>query len=50
MIALARDWLERAGAKLAPGVAVEISPTWALESHDVLIKPGCAIDTQHYFV
>jgi UDP-N-acetylglucosamine/UDP-N-acetylgalactosamine diphosphorylase len=49
MIALARDWLERAGAKLAPGVAVEISPMWALESHDVRIKPDCAIDSPHYF-
>lgn len=50
MIELAGDWLTKAGAKLKPGVAVEISPLWALEPGDVKIDAGMTIDTPQFFV
>jgi UDP-N-acetylglucosamine/UDP-N-acetylgalactosamine diphosphorylase len=50
MIDLACDWLTKAGASVAPGVAVEISPLWALEPDDVRIDRGMKIDAARYFV
>lgn len=50
MIELAAEWLDRAGAKRKAGVAVEISPLWALESGDVRIQNGTLINTDTYFV
>lgn len=35
MIALHRRWLEQAGARLAPGVAIEINPLFALDATEV---------------
>jgi UDP-N-acetylglucosamine/UDP-N-acetylgalactosamine diphosphorylase len=35
---LHRSWLEAAGAKVAPGVTVEIHPNWALDANDVAAK------------
>jgi UDP-N-acetylglucosamine/UDP-N-acetylgalactosamine diphosphorylase len=35
---LYRDWLDKAGCKVAPDVAVEISPLWALDADDVRAK------------
>lgn len=51
MIALYRQWLEAAGAKVAPGTPVEISPLFALDQEDVKakIKPGVTIDKPTYF-
>jgi UDP-N-acetylglucosamine/UDP-N-acetylgalactosamine diphosphorylase len=49
MIDLAGEWVDRAGAKRKPGVAVEISPLWALEPSDVRIEPGTKIDSPRYF-
>jgi UDP-N-acetylglucosamine/UDP-N-acetylgalactosamine diphosphorylase len=50
MIELAGEWLERAGAKRKPGVAVEISPLWALEPGDVKLEQGLTIESPRYFV
>ena len=36
--AIHREWLEAAGATIADGVQVEISPSWALEAKDVADK------------
>jgi UDP-N-acetylglucosamine/UDP-N-acetylgalactosamine diphosphorylase len=51
MIDLAADWLRRAGAEVAPGAAVEISPLAALEPGDVkkLVSPGKKIESSKYF-
>ncbi len=49
MIDLAGEWLSRAGAKVKPGVAVEISPLSALEPRDLRIEPGMVIDQPRYF-
>ncbi|HEX5445066.1 MAG TPA: UDPGP type 1 family protein, partial [Pirellulales bacterium] len=38
MIALHRLWLEAAGARIAPGVAVEISPLFALDAAETRQK------------
>lgn len=38
MIALHRRWLEQAGARVAPGVAVEINPLFALDADEVALK------------
>lgn len=38
MIALHRRWLEAAGTRIAPGVAVEISPLFALDADEVRQK------------
>jgi UDP-N-acetylglucosamine pyrophosphorylase len=35
MIALHTEWLEQAGATVAPGTAVEISPLFALDPADL---------------
>lgn len=51
MIALHRDWLADAGAKLADDVAVEISPLFALNAAELRqkITPGTAINKPTYF-
>ena len=38
MIAVHRRWLEQAGARVAPGIAVEISPAFALDAEEVRQK------------
>jgi UDP-N-acetylglucosamine/UDP-N-acetylgalactosamine diphosphorylase len=38
MIALHRRWLEQAGARVAPGIAVEISPLFALDADDAAMR------------
>ncbi|HJT33321.1 MAG TPA: UDPGP type 1 family protein [Pirellulales bacterium] len=40
MIALHRSWLEQAGANIAPGVPVEISPLFALDAKELRAKPN----------
>lgn len=51
MIALHTGWLQDAGAMVSSGVAVEISPLFALESADVAekIPAGTRIDKATYF-
>jgi UDP-N-acetylglucosamine/UDP-N-acetylgalactosamine diphosphorylase len=51
MIAQCTDWLQKAGANVAPGVAVEIDPLWALDAREVAarIEPGIRIDVPKYF-
>jgi UDP-N-acetylglucosamine/UDP-N-acetylgalactosamine diphosphorylase len=51
MIALHRRWLAEAGAKLAPGVAVEINPLWARDADEVKrqLPQGAIIDEPTYF-
>jgi UDP-N-acetylglucosamine/UDP-N-acetylgalactosamine diphosphorylase len=39
MIAQHRKWLEAAGTQVAKGVAVEISPLWALDAEAVAARP-----------
>ncbi len=48
---LAADWLRRAGAEVAAGVTVEVSPLAALEPADIgkLIAPGQKIESPTYF-
>jgi UDP-N-acetylglucosamine/UDP-N-acetylgalactosamine diphosphorylase len=48
---LATDWLRRAGADVASGAVVEISPLTALEPADVsrFVKPGVRIESSKYF-
>jgi UDP-N-acetylglucosamine/UDP-N-acetylgalactosamine diphosphorylase len=50
MVALHRRWLEAAGAKVAPNVAVEIGPLFALDADDVKkkIKSGMVISKDTY--
>jgi UDP-N-acetylglucosamine/UDP-N-acetylgalactosamine diphosphorylase len=50
LIALAADWLRRAGAKVPDGAVVEISPLFAPEPEDLAdkLKPGTAIQTATY--
>jgi UDP-N-acetylglucosamine/UDP-N-acetylgalactosamine diphosphorylase len=50
LIALASEWLARAGAKLKAGVAVEISPLFALEPGDLRVERGISIDSPKCFV
>ena len=38
MIAQHRQWLEAAGTRVAEGVAVEISPLWALDAEGVAAR------------
>jgi UDP-N-acetylglucosamine/UDP-N-acetylgalactosamine diphosphorylase len=38
MITLHTEWLKQAGADVAPGVPVEISPLWALDADDLKAK------------
>jgi UDP-N-acetylglucosamine/UDP-N-acetylgalactosamine diphosphorylase len=40
MVALHASWLRGAGVDVAPGTAVEISPLWALDAHDVARRVG----------
>ncbi|MCL4195090.1 MAG: UDPGP type 1 family protein [Thermoguttaceae bacterium] len=51
LIALHREWLSRAGARLADDVAVEISPLYALDEEEVIerIRPGTAVLEPTYF-
>ena len=51
MIALHRQWLEKAGAKVAPNIAVEISPLFALDADESASKldPNTAVTTARYF-
>ena len=51
MIALHRLWLERAGAHVAPGIAVEISPLFALDAEETAGKTGARseIKSDYYF-
>lgn len=50
MIAVARDWLRRAGAEVAE-TAVEISPLFALDAEELAtrIRPGTRVATPTYF-
>ena len=45
-----RRWLEAAGAEVAPGVQVEISPLFALDAEEVAkrVKPGTKFDKSEY--
>ncbi|HVC96694.1 MAG TPA: UTP--glucose-1-phosphate uridylyltransferase [Pirellulales bacterium] len=51
MVALHTDWLQRAGAQVAPGLPVEISPRFALDAEDVAkrIAPGLQVTCAKYF-
>ena len=51
MVALHTDWLQQAGAHVAPGVPVEISPRFALDVEEVArrIKPGLKVLRPTYF-
>ena len=51
MIARHRRWLERAGARVEPGVAVEISPFFALDSDELTSKvaPGLVVREPTFF-
>jgi UDP-N-acetylglucosamine/UDP-N-acetylgalactosamine diphosphorylase len=51
MTALHRNWLEAAGAKVNQNVAVEISPLFALDDHELRaqIKSPIVIDRPTYF-
>ncbi|HEV3004180.1 MAG TPA: UDPGP type 1 family protein [Pirellulales bacterium] len=51
MIALAADWLAKAGAHVAPEVPVEISPLFALDAAELAarIGPGLSVATATYF-
>ena len=51
MIARARRWLTAAGATVADGVAVEISPAFALDADELngKVTAGTAVDTPRYF-
>jgi UDP-N-acetylglucosamine/UDP-N-acetylgalactosamine diphosphorylase len=50
VIALHRRWLEQAGARVAPGVAVEISPLFALDAEEAQhkVQPGTAVESAQY--
>ncbi|MDZ4658289.1 MAG: UTP--glucose-1-phosphate uridylyltransferase [Bythopirellula sp.] len=50
LLAMHRRWLEAAGAKLADGIDVEISPLFALDAAQVAekIKPGHRFDKSQY--
>lgn len=50
MLAQYRRWLEAAGAELADGVQVEISPLYALDARAVAerVKPGQVFDKSQY--
>jgi UDP-N-acetylglucosamine/UDP-N-acetylgalactosamine diphosphorylase len=51
MIAQHVAWLRRAGAEVADGVAVEISPLWALDAGQVAEKlaPNTRVTEDTYF-
>jgi UDP-N-acetylglucosamine/UDP-N-acetylgalactosamine diphosphorylase len=50
LLAMHRRWLEAAGAKLAEGIDVEISPLFALDAAQVAerVKPGQSFDKSQY--
>lgn len=50
MIALYREWLEKAGAKVAPNIPVEISPLYAMSAEEVAAKmqPGTTFNKPTY--
>ncbi|HEY2882428.1 MAG TPA: UDPGP type 1 family protein [Pirellulales bacterium] len=50
MMALHRQWLAHAGAKIAADVTVEISPLFALDAEEIAtkVKPGTAIAAATY--
>lgn len=47
----ARAWLEAAGAEVAPGARIEISPLWALDAEDAArkAKPGQRVEKDTVF-
>jgi UDP-N-acetylglucosamine/UDP-N-acetylgalactosamine diphosphorylase len=51
MVALHRQWLRRAGAEVAEGVDVELSPLWALDADELAAKipPGTRVTEPTYF-
>jgi UDP-N-acetylglucosamine/UDP-N-acetylgalactosamine diphosphorylase len=51
MIALHREWLQAAGAKVAENVPVEISPLFALDARTVAqkVSPGTVVGQATYF-
>ncbi len=51
MVALYTDWLRQAGATVAPGNAVEISPLFALDAEELTgkIAPGLHVTQPTYF-
>jgi UDP-N-acetylglucosamine/UDP-N-acetylgalactosamine diphosphorylase len=51
MVALHTEWLRRAGADVAEGVAVEISPLFALDADQLAekIRPGTRVTEPTYF-
>ena len=51
MMALHREWLAAAGAKINPDVPVEISPLFALDEKELRMKigPETVVDRPTYF-
>ncbi len=51
MVAVAKSWLRRAGAEVADGVAVEISPLFARSEEELAgkIMPGTRVTENRYF-
>ena len=51
MAALHAAWLRHAGAEVAPGVVVEISPLFALDAAELAVKipPGLKVTEPTYF-
>ena len=51
MIELHRGWLERAGAKISPGVQVEVSPLFSISPENLAqkIPPNLTIDADRFF-
>jgi UDP-N-acetylglucosamine/UDP-N-acetylgalactosamine diphosphorylase len=51
MVALHTDWLQRAGAQVAAGVPVEVSPLFALDAAELAgrIEPGLKVTSATYF-
>jgi UDP-N-acetylglucosamine/UDP-N-acetylgalactosamine diphosphorylase len=51
MVALHAEWLRRAGAELADGVPVEVSPLFALDAGELAerIRPGTRVTEGTYF-
>lgn len=51
MVALSRRWLAHAGARVADGVLVEISPLFSLDAEELAdkIEPGLRVTENRYF-
>ena len=51
MVDLHRGWLQEAGAKVAPGVKVEVSPLYSISPEQIsqLISPDLEIHTDRFF-